>query len=264
MQKKSFTSYFLVFFVLSLLLISASKIGLLNPVDSFFKTIFSPIQSVTYQVFAAFTNLGQNSEIQFLKSQNLALTKQLIDQNKLIGDNKALRDQFQTADPKSQNLLSADVVGAPGFMPGFSVAESLILNRGTNDGIKVGDAVVYQNNLVGKITQTSASISSVILVSNSSSQFIAQTSETKARGVVKGEGGGELILDNVVLSNSLKKGDFVLTADDINAQNIGLSSNLIVGRIISVSKNPSDLFQKAEIQSLIDFNKLTKVFVVVN
>ena len=253
MQKKSFTSYFLVFFVLSLLLIGASKIGFLNPIDSLLKTIFSPVQAVTYGAFSIVTGFGQNSEIQTLKSQNLSLTKQLVDQNKLIGDNKALRDQFQTADPKSQNLLPADVIGAPGFMPGFSVPESLILNRGENDGVKLGDAVVYQNNLVGRVTQVLANSSNVTLVTNSSSQFIAQTSETKARGVVKGEGGGELILDNVVLSDNLKTGDFVLS---------GISSDIIVGKITAVSKNPSDLFQKAEVKSLVDFNKLTKVFVV--
>ena len=39
---------------------------------------------------------------------------------------------------------------------------------------------------------------------------------------------------------------------------------LIVGKIASVSKNPSDLFQKAEIQSNIDFTKIETVFIVTN
>lgn len=255
MQKRNFTSYFLVFFIISLLLIGASKIGFLNPIDSLFKDIFSPIQGITYQVFTNVTGFGQNSEIQALKAQNLILTQKLVDQNKLIGDNKALRDQFQTENPKSQTLLPADVVAAPGFVPGFSVPESLILNRGTNDGVKLGNTVVYQNNLVGKVTQVLANSADVTLVTNSSSQFTAQTTETNAQGIVKGQGGGELILDNVVLSDNLKKGDFVLSS---------FSSDLIVGKVVSVSKNPSDLFQKAQLQSLVDFNKLTKVFVVVN
>ena len=264
MRKSSFTSYFLVFFVLSLLLIGASKIGILNGLDSFLKNIFSPVQSITYQAISSVTGFGQNTEIQSLKAQNLALTKQLIDQDKLISDNKALRDQFQTANPKSQNLFQADVVGAPGFVPGLSVPESLILDRGINDGIKVGNAVVYQNNLVGKITQVSGNASSVTLVANAASLFTAKTLVTGAQGVVKGQGGGKLILDNVLLSDNLKKDDLVLTKGDINMQNAGFPPDLIVGKITSVSKNPSDLFQKAEVESLVDFAKLEKVFIVVN
>jgi rod shape-determining protein MreC len=264
MQKRSFVSYFLVFFILSLLLVGASKTGFLNPLDSFFKDIFSPFQALTYQTFTKITDFGQNAEIESLKAQNFALTKKLVDQNKLIGDNKALRDQFQTENPKSTNLVSADVVGAPGFIPGFSTAETLILDRGINDGVKLGDAVVYQNNLVGKITQATANLSDVTLLTNSSSLFTAKTLETQAKGVIKGQGGGEVILDNVVLSDSLKKDDLVLTKGDISVQNAGFPPDLTVGRIISVSKNPSDLFQKAEIQTLVNFSKLEKVFVVVN
>jgi rod shape-determining protein MreC len=264
MQKKSFTSYFLIFFVLSLLIFGASKIGILNPIDSLFKNIFSPVQSLTHTVFSGITGFGQNQEIQSLKAQNLALAKQLVEQNKLIGDNKALRDQFQTESPKSVNLIPADVVGAPGFVPGLSVPELLVLNRGTNDGIKVGDAVVYQNNLVGKITQASSNLSNVTLVTNSSALFTAKTLATGAQGVTRGQGGGEVILDNVVLSDNLKKDDLVLTKGDVSSQNSGFPPDLTVGKIISVSKNPSDLFQKAEVQSLVNFNNLEKVFVVAN
>jgi len=264
MCKSSFTSYFLVFFILSFLIFGASKTGLLNPLDSFFKTIFSPVQALTYQTFTKVTDFGQNSQILMLKAQNLILTQKLVDQTKLIADNEALRDQFQTASPRSANLVEADVVGAPGFVPGLSFPETLILDIGTNDGVRVGDAVVYKNNLVGKITQASANLSSATLVTNSSSQFIAKTLETGASGVAKGQGGGEIILDNVVLSDNLKKGDLVLTTGAINLQNSGFPPDLTVGKIISISKNPSDLFQKAEIQPLIDFTNLQKVFVVVN
>lgn len=264
MRKSSFTSYFLVFFILSLLLIGISKTGFLNPLNSFLGNVFSPVQVLTYGAFNKVTGFGQNSEIKSLKAENLQLTKQLVDQNKLAGDNKALRDQFQTASPKSPGLLPADVVGAPGFVPGLSIPETLILNRGINDGVKKGDAVVYENNLVGSITQVTANLSGVTLLTNSSSLFTAKTLNTQAQGVVKGQGGGEVVLDNVVLSDNLKKDDLVLTNGDINTQNNGFPPDLTVGKIISVSKNPSDLFQKADIQPLIDLSNLSKVFVVVN
>jgi rod shape-determining protein MreC len=264
MQKKSFTFYFLVLFVLSILIFGASKIGWLNPVDSLLKDIFSPVQSLTHNMYIGITGFGQNSEIQALKAQNLMFTQKLVDQSKLIADNNALRDQFATENPKSVNLIEADVVGAVGFVPGLSVPEAFTINRGAEDNVKIGDAVVYKNNLVGKITQISAKLSNVTLVGNASSQFIAETLATKAAGIIKGQGGGEIILDNVLLSNSLKTGDLVLTQGDINIKNSGFPPGLVVGKIVSVSKNPSDLFQKADVQPLINFSNLEKVFVVVN
>ena len=198
MCKSSFTSYFLVFFILSFLIFGASKTGLLNPLDSFFKTIFSPVQALTYQTFTKVTDFGQNSQILMLKAQNLMLTQKLVDQSKLIADNNALRDQFATENPKSVNLIEADVVGAVGFVPGLSVPEAFTINRGAKDRVKIGDAVVYKNNLVGKITQVSDNLSSITLTTNASSQFIAETLSTKASGIVKGQGGGEVILDYVL------------------------------------------------------------------
>jgi rod shape-determining protein MreC len=264
MQKRNFTSYFLIFLVMSLIIFGASKIGLLRPLDSLGKAIASPFQALTYGTFAKITEFGSNSKLQELKAQNLALTQKLVDQSKLIADNKALRDQFQTQNPKSTNLIEADVIGAPAFIPGISVPESLILNRGENDGVRIGQAVVYQDNLIGKIVGISSFSANVMLITNSASSFTVKTMATQSQGVIKGQGGGEMILDNVVLSDNLQTQDLVLTKGDVDTSNLGFPPDLVVGEISAISKNPSDLFQKADVKSLIDFSKRTKVFVVVN
>jgi rod shape-determining protein MreC len=264
MQKRNFASYFLVFLILSLVIFGAAKIGLLNPLDSLGKAVLSPFQALTYGAFAKISEFGSSSQVQELKAQNITLTQKLIDQNKLVADNKALRDQFQTQNPKSSDLLEADIIGAPAFIPGVSVPETLILDRGESDGIKVGQVVVYEDNLVGKVVGVSSFLTSVMLVTNPSSSFTAKTLETQSQGVIKGQGGGEMILDNVVLSDSLQREDTVLTGGNVNSSGLGFPPDLVVGKINAISKNPSDLFQKADVKSLIDFSKLTKVFVIVN
>jgi rod shape-determining protein MreC len=262
MQKRNFVSYFLIFLVLSLIIFGASKTGLLKPLESLGKGISSPFQALTYGVFSKITDFGSKSQVKTLQAENLELTKKLVDQSKLTADNKALRDQFQIQNPKSTNLLEADVIGAPSFIPGVSVPETLILNRGTRDGVRSGQAVVYQDNLIGKVGEVFAFSSSVILVSNSSVSFTAKSLETQSQGVVKGQGGGDMVFDNVLLTDTLRKQDTVLTKGDVNTKGSGFPPDLVVGKIASVSKNPSDLFQKADVKSLIDFSKLTKVFVI--
>ncbi len=264
-QKNNLLSYFLLFLFLSLVIIFISKMGLLKPVDSLTKEVLAPFQALSYSAYAKLTGFATNSEVKSLQAQNFALTEKIVNQTKLIEDNKALRDQFQTENPKSPTLIEANVIGAPGFIPGISAPEFLVLDRGENDGIKVGQAVVYQDNLVGRIIKTSSSLASVMLISNFSSSFTAKTASTDALGVVKGQGGGGLFLDNVVLSDSLQKGDLVLTKGDFDSQTmVGVPPDLVVGQIESVSKFPSDLFQEAKLNSKINFSKLSKVFVIVN
>ncbi|HYM65454.1 MAG TPA: rod shape-determining protein MreC [Candidatus Sulfotelmatobacter sp.] len=265
MQKRAgFTAYFLIFLILSISIFFFSKSPLFSPVTSVLSSIFSPFESLAYGIFSKMENFAYSPKFKALQDENYSLTKKIVDQNKLVLDNKALRDQFQTQNPKSTNLISANVIGAPSFIPGVSLPENFVLDRGEADGIQEGDAVVYRDNLVGKISRVEKNVSSVLIITNSSSSFTAKTLSTQALGVVKGQGGGELILDNVLLSDALKKGDIVLTKGDINEKNQGLIPDLIVGKIESISKNPSDLFQKAEVKSNLDFTKLDKVFVIPN
>ncbi|HZJ18567.1 MAG TPA: rod shape-determining protein MreC, partial [Patescibacteria group bacterium] len=70
-------------------------------------------------------------------------------------------------------------------------------------------------------------------------------------------------LDNVLLSENLKKGDIILTKGDIDQEENGYPPDLIIGKIISVDKSPSALFQKADVVSLVDLSKLTTVFIIV-
>lgn len=263
MQKtRNFVPYFLVFFLLSLFILVASQAGALNTVEPVFGAILAPLQTGIYSEFSAVVNMGSDSKVRRLESENLSLTNRLVDQNKLVQDNRALMDQFKTQNLKSSGLIPAQVVGAPGFIPGISVPQTLIIDKGQNDGVRIGDAVIYQSNLLGEVTKSSPYLSSVTLITNPSSSFTAETLNTKTLGVISGQGGGEMILGNVLLSDTLQKNDIVLTKGNTSLKGIGFPPDLVVGKILSISKNPSDLFQKAEVKSLINFAALNKVFVI--
>ena len=253
---------FFVFLLLSCLVFGLSKVGILNPVSSVFQKITTPFQSATYTVFNSVSFLGTNVGLKKLETENLTLTSMLSDQKKLKDDNVALSDQFQTVSPKSNTLLPANIVGAPSFIPGVSTPEIFIIDKGTQDGVKIGAPVIYKNNLLGKITKSNDFLSEVTLVTNISSSFTAKASSSEAPGVIKGQGGGEMILDNVLLSDSLKPSDLVLTNGDISLSGSGYPPDLVVGKIVSVDKKASSLFQRAEVSSFIDFSKITTVFII--
>ncbi len=262
-RKENFLLVFFVFLTFSLLIFGLSKVGILNPVGSVLQKIIAPFQSATYTVFNSVSLLGENAKLKKLQAENLTLTSMLSDQKKLERENSALSDQFQASFPPSNVLLAANIVGAPSFIPGVSISETFIIDKGIKDGVKVGKAVVYRNNLVGRISKASDFLSEVTLVTNSSVSFIARTSSSQAPGVIKGQGGGKMILDNVLLSDNLKPADLVLTNGDTNLNGTGYPPDLVVGKIVSVEKKASSLFQRAEVSSFIDFLKITTVFVLI-
>jgi len=262
-RKENILPAFFVFLVLSFLFLGLSKVGILNPVSSVFQKIIVPFQSATYTVFNSVTLLGTNARLKKLETENLTLISMLSDQKKLERENSALSDQFQVSSPNSNTLLSANIVGAPSFIPGISTPETFIIDKGIQDGVKIGEAAIYKNNLLGKITKSNDSLSEVTLVTNSSMSFTAKTSSLEVLGVIKGQGGGDMILDNVLLSDNLKPLDLVLTNGDTSLNGSGYPPNLVVGKIVSVDKKASSLFQRAEVSSFIDFSKITTVFIIV-
>ena len=73
-----------------------------------------------------------------------------------------------------------------------------------------------------------------------------------------------MVLDNVVLSDTIENTDLVETKGDVDANGNGYPPHLIVGKILSVNKKTSALFQSALVGSLVDVSKLDVVFVMRN
>jgi cell shape-determining protein MreC len=71
-----------------------------------------------------------------------------------------------------------------------------------------------------------------------------------------------MIFDNVLQSSDIKISDVILTKGDQDIKGVGIPPDLILGKLISVSKKPSNLFQKGEVVSLLDFSNLSTVFVI--
>jgi rod shape-determining protein MreC len=261
-KRKNFLYIFLLFLFLSVLLLISSRIGLSKGFSSAVSSIFSPFQSISYSALSSINIFGNNAQIEKLKTENQNLTQKLVDQKKLIDDNKALRDQFETQSLNNLQLLPARIIGSPSFIPGLSSPETFTLDQGEANGVKVGDAVIYKNILVGRIDKTQSFVSRTILITNSVSSFTAKTMGSSNLGVIKGQGGGEMILDNVLLSENLTKDELVLTKGDLDTNETGFPPDLIIGKIKSINKNPSALFQKAEVESPIDFENLSEVFII--
>ncbi len=217
-----------------------------------------PVQKNTFLFFSQ----PHQSEIRSLEEKNLELSQKLIEMKKIEQENQALHDQFQTQDINPQILLPAHIIAMPGFLPGITKVESFILDQGSTSGVAVGQAVIYKNNLIGKITEVTDHASKVRLISHTDIHFTAKDLNSGAKGIIRGSGEELMYLNNVLISEKLQVGDILITAGDQDIATNGFAPGLIIGKIISIDKKPSALFQTAQVQSFIHPISLSVVFVI--
>ncbi len=241
---------FFFLLILSIILLLFVQNPLMQPLQS----VTLPIQKWVFTTFSQ-VPLISSGNTEKLQEENNALRRQLAQSKRLEMDNRALRDQFETTTPASRDLLPANVVGIN--------EDTIIIDKGAEDGIKVGNVIVLKDNLVGSVSKTSPYVSRVTLISHPATSFTAETAKTSAIGVVKARGGDTITLENVVLADKLESNDLVVTRGNIDEKGEGYPSELVVGKVISVNKKASNLFQEAQLKSLVDFKKVRMVFVIV-
>ncbi len=241
---------FLFFFILALIIFFLAQRQLLDGVTGFFEGMTLPIQRMTYG------NLHSEKKTpeEVLKQENNDLRSQLSHLKEIESENQALHDQFKTEQIASKKLLPSHIVGTGD--------DEILIDKGSDDGVKVNDSIVVKNNLVGKIIKSSVHVSVVGLITKKGVTYAAQDQQTSALGVGRGEGNGGIILDVVELSDTLSKNDLVITKGDRDEKGNGFEPNLVIGKIISINKKSSSIFQSADVESLVDISKLNMVFVM--
>ena len=198
------------------------------------------------------------AQIEQLEAENDALRRQLEEVREVQAENQILRDYFNYAslNPTLERVLATVI--ARDTSPSF---QSLIIDRGTDDGIFVGMPVESTRGLVGVIYRADARSSQVLLLTDNISSVAARLGESRATGILQGGGlGGTLNMDWISLETSVTIGDLVVTSG------IGgkFPPDMPIGRVIEVQRIEADLFQRAVVQPAVDFADLEAVFVIIN
>lgn len=197
-----------------------------------------------------------------LEAENKKLLQKLAEFDSLKKDNQALRSQFNlSADPGTfppLRLLAAYVVGYKGS---FLSPHTLVIDVGENDGVQKNQTVIFEKNLVGIISDVSEQYSHVLLPTSPSFSTTGRIAEKETIGIIKG-GGDFMVLDRVVISDSLSKDDLILTNGDLDRNGLGVQKNIIVGKIRTVRREETKPFQSAEIVPSLNYSKLRIVYII--
>lgn len=250
---------FLILIFISLIIILLDSFKLLALPQRFISYVTNPISLGIYQtyqninrqfyfIFAARVSTQQNlalkEQIGQLLSENATLRKEL-------AETKSLLIQQQSINPRTYNLMAARPIG---------LGKYLKIDKGLGDGLKLGQPVIFKDNYIGKIIQISTSSANVQLLSDPDSKVAAfsQGLESRAKGVLLGQFGTELLLDKILHEETMNTGDLVYSEGTEGF----IPRGLILGKVIQVLENENDVFKQAKVGSIFDIRDLELVFVI--
>lgn len=196
-------------------------------------------------------------EVSDLEKENLQLKEKLAGIEIMERENIALKSQFEEGVSSRFRLMPVKIVG----YKGRGAYESFIINAGVDSGVKNGMAVIFSNTLVGTIHKASQNISEVRTILHPEFSTIVKYPPTNARGIIRGFN-SYLVMENVLITDSLETDGIVLTMGELNSTGIGVPSDLSVGKIDSVDRVETDAFQVAQVEPLIDYSQISNVFVI--
>jgi rod shape-determining protein MreC len=250
--------------VAAFLLMAASGLTLLDPVENVTLDVTAPIQEVmsdTTRPIADWVN-------------NISDAGQLSDENKqLRAENESLRNDLVRAREDSVELKNLqDLSGVREQFPNDTFLTSSVIARdssnlrsvvaidvGSSDGVREGMIVVTEGrSLVGTISKTFDDYAWVTLITDPKSAVSAMVQESRAEGVVAGNYDGHLVMEFVGQGAAVKEGDFVMTS----GVGGGYPPGVVIGRVSDVEKTEQDLFQQVRVDHLASLSDLENVMVL--
>ncbi len=170
--------------------------------------------------------------------------------------NSRLRSLLNFEKTMTDSVLPAEVIGkdpSPWF-------KTILIDKGKDDGVTRGMAVVVPKGIAGQITEVSSHYSKVLLIIDPNSAVDALVQSDRARGIIKGDAAGDLSLKYVLRKHDISVGDLVVSSglDGV------FPKGLAVGQVSGVFKPKAGIFQEVTVSPYVDFEKLEEVLVVLN
>lgn len=232
----------------------------LNPVTNGIEGLFSPGRADVYQTvqkLSAFSNALQNvpalaAQNQQLQEQVLSLQSQLAQVDGVFQENAQLQKEAGISYGRKYRETGALVIGYNAASPG-----ELTINKGSQENISVGDVVVVENVVVGKVSDVSAYSAKVQSLIYAGTAIPVKT-QAIPLGILGSEGGSKLVVTEILQSAKVQVGDKVYT----NGLDLTYPPDLYIGDVDSVNADPRASTKSAVIKPALNYQTLERVKVL--
>lgn len=215
---------------------------------------YQAVQSLITQPDDVTTLRQKNAE---LEAENSSLQGQIIELQQQVSEAQLLSTLVDYERRHVENQYTAASVISRDVSP---FMHYVIINKGSDDGLRKGMPVITNQGLVGSIAAVTASAARVQLINDPGSSINVILEQSGEEAVLNGQITGEIQLDMIRQDASIQPGDLVLTS--------GLGgnypANIVIGQVITIKNEASELFQTASIQPAADFSQLEIVLIITN
>lgn len=265
-NKKTIVGIIITIIILILIVtISNIKIDNLSYVQSFANFFVMPVQNgLTYlknwisgnnQFFTDVSKLREENE--GLKQENSKLQQDLREFEIVKSENETLKEYVNLKDKYSEySTIPAYVINKD--ISNYN--NCIVINVGSNDGIKVGMAVISDKGLVGNIISVTTNTAKVQTIIDSSSSISCTLTASRDTIIARGtlEANSKLTATYIPTEASIIEGDLVETS--------GLGGiypkGILVGTIEKVINTSNIVDRYAKIKTAVDFSKIETVLVI--
>ena len=249
---------------LALVLTMASTVGVLNPLQSVFLTVTSPIERGFGAIFRPVAGLlGDAGNIGPLRKEN----RELRLENERLLNEVAELEQFRervkeleaalnitTTETGTQRLIASVV-----HRESSPFTDVMSIDKGEADGVKPGMVVVStQGTLLGTVTRVAGNRSFVRLITDSKSKVAAEVQGSGVEGIVKGTANRVLEFD--LAQSEVKVGEIVTTSALTGRYPAGIS----IARVSEVGGTAQDLFRTVKLEPIVRISTARTVLVITN
>lgn len=257
-----FTTGSLLFLSLALLVTNTRTSRRIDPLGVVFLEIITPISHLLSSVSSTMSGtwhtyvdlVGVRQEREWLRRRVRELESQAERAFTMESQNARLQALLDLREGMPGQSVAARITG----VDASGLFRTATVNKGERDGVQKGMAVVSPAGVVGRVVSTSPNAARVLLLEDPSSGVDVLVQRSRARGIVEGSLNGGCQLKYVKHREDLRVGDLVATSglDGIFPKGVA------VGTISRLSREEGGLFQTAEVEPAVDFNKLEEVMVV--
>lgn len=228
----------------------------------------APIESIVSKVGFSFRQVGYSAgqlmtvyrDNQALKAENEQLRQSNFNVTEIMAENARLRTMldYKTKAPQFDFVAAKVIARDPGTW-----TSTIVINKGTADGITKDMAVVTPQGLVGDVTSVYNNTAKVQLILDQRSAVgaLVQRPESRVAGIVEGNAANPLVprMVNIARDADIIKGDQIITSGFGGIYPKGLQ----VGQVTDVINEEGGLLKYAILKPAVDFDRLEEVLIIV-
>lgn len=268
-RKKKKIIFIIIFFILVIMFVAFFFRNSNNKMVSNMATFISKPINAVYSLFNNFFfKANISSDVEQLKQENAKLLEenenlklQILESQKILDENTTLKEMLNIKKEYQHFKL---VMGNIIYREHDNWTQTFNINVGENDGIKVNQAVVHKDGLVGYISSVTSDSAVVTTILDSSSSVSVNISTINEPAVLNGDlelkSKNRLKLTYIPLETEISISDMLYTSG------IGIMypSSIPVGRIVDIVNNKNDVNRYALVEPCVDIDKISEVAVIIN